>query len=97
MNTAKVAKFEALQSGQRAQVRDLHLTIAQRGGDRLTRIGVDIDRPQLERARRQSNATRYEALRRELGMLQVANPEDFQAQKHMCLQWPERSNTAGHA
>ena len=97
LNTAKVAKFEALQSGQRAQVRDLHLTIAQRGGDRLTRIGVDIDRLQLERARRQSNATRYDELRRELGLLQVANAEDLQAQQQTCLQLQESATTRADA
>lgn len=96
-NTAKVAKFEALQSGQRVQVRDLHLTIAQRGGDRLTRIGVDIDRLQLEGVRRQSNATRYDELRRELGLLQVANAEDLQAQQQTCMQLQEGATTRADA
>lgn len=96
-DSVKVKKLEERQSSQRVQERELRLTMAERGGDRLARIGADIDRLQFEVVRRQSNATRYDELRRELGLLQVANAEDLQAQQQTCVQLHDGANTRADA
>jgi uncharacterized protein YPO0396 len=96
-DNVKVKKLEERQSSQRVQERELRLTMAERGGDRLARIGAEIERLQLEVVRRQSNATRYDELRRDLGLLQVANAEDLQAQQQTCVQLHEGANTRADA
>jgi uncharacterized protein YPO0396 len=96
-DTVKVKKLEERQSSQRVQERELRLTLAERGGDRLARIGAEIERLQLEVVRRQGNATRYDELRRALGLLQVANAEDLAAQQQTCVQLHEGANTRADA
>ena len=64
----------------------MRLSIASSGGDRIARIGEDIARQQLETLRRKTNASRYDELRRQLGLLQVASSEDLLAQQQSCLQ-----------
>ncbi|HOE41375.1 MAG TPA: ATP-binding protein [Rhodoferax sp.] len=85
-DTAKVNKLAEQRDSQRAQERELRLTLAESGGDRLARIEADIGQRQLEIRRRQANASRYDELRRQLGLLQVASTEDLVAQQQSCLQ-----------
>ena len=92
-DTAKVKKLEEQRQSQRVQERELRLNMAESGGDRIERIGADIDRLQTELVRRQGNANRYDELRRELGLLQVASVEDLLAQQQTCQQLQDQSTT----
>jgi len=83
---AKVAKLEALLEQQGQQERDLRLALASNGGDRLASLARDIASQQAEVTRRRANAARYDELRRELGLLQVASTEDLVAQQHTCTE-----------
>jgi uncharacterized protein YPO0396 len=84
--SSKVKKLDELKATQQSQERDLRLSMASSGGDRIARIGEDIARQQIETLRRQTNASRYDELRRQLGLLQVASSEDLLAQQQSCLQ-----------
>ncbi|WP_413894930.1 ATP-binding protein [Rhodoferax sp.] len=84
--SAKVTRLDDLKLAQRTQERELRLTIAESGGDRIARIGEDIARRQQELLRRKSLAARYDELRRSLGLLQVASAEDLLAQQQTCVQ-----------
>ena len=92
-DTAKVKKLEEQRTAQRAQERALRLNMAESGGDRIERIGAEIGRLQQEIARRQGNANRYDELRRELGLLQVASVEDLLAQQQTCQQLQDQATT----
>ncbi len=87
--SAKVGKLEALKREQQIQERALRLSIAQSGGDRITRIADEIASRQLETNRRKANAARYDELRKQLGLLQVDSAEDLLAQQQSCLQLRE--------
>lgn len=84
---AKVRKLEDIQAGQQTQERELRLSISQRW--RPAGIASDIARRQTEISRRKSNAARYDELRRQLELLQVASTEDLVAQQQTCLQLHE--------
>ena len=86
---AKVEKLEVLRGEQQIQERALRLSIAQSGGDRMAQMADDIARKQTEIARRQAHAARYDALRKQLGLLQVASAEDLLAQQQGCVQMRE--------
>ncbi|MFZ4623260.1 MAG: ATP-binding protein [Rhodoferax sp.] len=88
-DSAKVRKLEDIQAGQQTQERELRLSMAESGGDRLARIASNIARRQTEISRRKSNAARYDELRRQLELLQVASTEDLVAQQQTCLQLHE--------
>ena len=92
-DTAKVKKLEEQRAAQRVQERALRLNMAESGGDRIERIGAEIGRLQQEIARRQGNANRYDELRRELGLLQVASVEDLLAQQQTCQQLQDQATT----
>jgi uncharacterized protein YPO0396 len=83
---AKVERSEAAKANQQSRVRELRLSIAASGGDRIARIGDEIARKQAEIERRRANAGRYDELRRLLGLLQVADAEDLLAQQQSCAQ-----------
>ena len=95
--TAKVERWETLQSTQQLQERELRLNIAASGGDRIARIGDEIMRRQVELVRRKTNAQRYDQLRRTLGLLQVASAEDLLAQQQTCVQLHEAADTRSDA
>ena len=82
----KVERSEALKASQQSRERELRLSIAASGGDRIARIGDEIARKQTEIERRRANAGRYDELRRLLGLLQVADAEDLLAQQQSCVQ-----------
>jgi uncharacterized protein YPO0396 len=84
--SAKVERLQASKTTQQMQERALRLSIAQSGGDRIAHIGDEIARQQTELERRQKNASRYDELRRSLGLLQVANREELQTQQQTCAQ-----------
>jgi uncharacterized protein YPO0396 len=86
---AKVERSEAVKAGQQSRERELRLSIAASGGDRIARIGDEIARKQTEIERRKANAGRYDELRRLLGLLQVADAEDLLAQQQSCAQLQE--------
>ena len=83
---AKVERSEAVKAGQQSRERELRLSIAASGGDRIARIGDEMARKQAEIERRKANAGRYDQLRRLLGLLQVADAEDLLAQQQTCGQ-----------
>jgi len=85
-DNAKVAKLEDQREQQRSQERELRQALATNGGDRLASLARDIAQQQSEVTRRRTNAARYDELRRELGLLQVASTEDLVAQQHTCTQ-----------
>ncbi len=84
--TAKVERLQARKTEQQAKERDLRLTIAQSGGDRIAQIEANIKRQQVEQDKRLKNAKRYDELRRSLGLLQVASREELQTQQQGCAQ-----------
>lgn len=84
--SAKVERLQAHKQGSQAKERELRLSIAQSGGDRLAQIEADIQRQQTELNKRQKNAQRYDELRLSLGLLQVANREELQTQQQGCAQ-----------
>ena len=84
--SAKVERLDALKSGQQGRERELRLSIAQSGGDRIARIDEEIARRQSEIVRRKANATRYDELRRKLDLLQVSSAEDLLIQQQTCVQ-----------
>jgi uncharacterized protein YPO0396 len=84
--SAKVQRLEEQKNAQRGQERELRLNIAESGGDRVARIGEAIARQQAELVRRKNTAARYDELRRDLGLLQVASSEDLLAQQQTCAQ-----------
>lgn len=84
--SAKVERLHALQTEQKIQERELRLSIAHNGGDRIARMGDEMARQKLELERRQKNAHRYDELRRALGLLRVANREELQTQQQACAQ-----------
>jgi uncharacterized protein YPO0396 len=92
-DNAKVAKLEDQREQQRLQERDLRQALATNGGDRLATLTREIHQHQQEVTRRRANATRYDELRRALGLLQVASTEDLVAQQQTCTQM-EATETA---
>ena len=94
---AKVEKLEALRSAQQSDERALRLSIAQSGGDRIAQIGEDIGRKHIEMAERQARATRYDELRKQLGLLQVASAEDLLTQQQTCVQLRDADRDRGTA
>ena len=90
---AKVERLESKREAEKAHERSLRLSIAQSGGDRISRIAEDIGRHQSDITRRKTNASRYDDLRRSLGLLQVANSEDLLAQRQTCLQLQAAADT----
>ena len=95
--SAKVKRLEELKNTQRAQERELRLNIAESGGDRIARIGEEMARKNEERMRRQRNAIRYDELRRQLGLLQVASVEDLLAQQQSCVQLRDAATSRSDA
>jgi uncharacterized protein YPO0396 len=85
-DNAKVAKLEDQRAQQRLQERDLRQALATNGGDRLATLAREIQQRQQEVTRRRTNAARYDELRRDLGLLQVASTEDLVAQQQSCTQ-----------
>ena len=92
-DSSKVKKLEELRLQQRMQERELRLNMAESGGDRIERIGAEIGRLQIDVDRRKANAHRYDELRRELGLLQVASVEDLLAQQQTCQQLQDQATT----
>ncbi|TXT40162.1 MAG: hypothetical protein FD135_1556 [Comamonadaceae bacterium] len=84
--SAKVERLEERKAEQQTKERDLRLTIAQSGGDRIAQIEADIQRQQTEQNKRKKNADRYDDLRLSLGLLQVANREELLTQQQGCAQ-----------
>jgi len=84
--SAKVERLEGQKLEQQSKERELRLTIAQSGGDRIAQIEADIKRQQVEQDKRLKNAKRYDELRRSLGLLQVASREELQTQQQGCAQ-----------
>ncbi|MDB5846435.1 MAG: ATP-dependent exonuclease SbcCD, subunit-like protein [Rhodoferax sp.] len=86
---AKLEKLALLKAELQGEERKLRLSIARSGGDRIGQLGDDIARRQTETVRRKSNATRYDELRKQLGLLQVGSMEDLLTQQQTCVQLRE--------
>ena len=84
--STKVERLEARKATQQIQERELRLSIAHSGGDRIAHLDAEIARRQLETTRRKTNATRYDELRRQLSLLQVGSAEDLLVQQQTCAQ-----------
>ena len=83
--STKVERLEARKAGQQIQERELRLSIAHSGGDRIAHLDAEIARRQQEMARRKTNAARYNELRRKLSLLQVGTAEDLLVQQQTCV------------
>lgn len=96
-DAAKVAKLDVQRREQQAQGHDLRRAMGQHGGDRIAQLTDELARQHTEQQRRQANATRYDALRQQLGLLQVASMEDLLQQQQACtqLQTTEKDRAAG--
>ncbi len=94
---AKVERLADKREAEKILDRSLRLSIAQCGGDRISRIAEDTSRHEQSITRRKSNAARYDELRRSLGLLQVANAEDLLAQRQTCLQLQAAADTESTA
>ena len=84
--STKVERLEARKTAQQVQERELRLSIAHSGGDRIAHLDAEIARRQLEITRRKANAARYDELRRKLKLLQVRSAEDLVVQQQTCVQ-----------
>ena len=84
--TGKVDKLQAQKQDQQLQVRQQRDAIARNGGDRISQIELEIDRKQKDGAERQAKASRYDELRKQLGLLQVSSMEDLLVQQQSCVQ-----------
>ncbi len=84
--STKVERLEARKAGQQIQERELRLSIAHSGGDRIAHLVAEIARRQVEMARRKTNAARYDELRRKISLLQVSSAEDLLVQQQTCVQ-----------
>jgi uncharacterized protein YPO0396 len=84
--SAKVSRLGAQKLEQQGKERELRLSIAQSGGERIAQIETEINRQQIELNKRHKNAKRYDELRSSLGLLQVANREELQTQQQSCAQ-----------
>ena len=82
--TAKVDRLQERKEQQQVQERELRLTLAQNGGDRIAQIEAEVGRQQAELNKRQKNAQRYDELRVSLGLLAVANREELLTQQQGC-------------
>jgi uncharacterized protein YPO0396 len=96
-DAAKVAKLDVQRREQQAQGHDLRRAMGQHGGNRIAQLTDQLTGLQAEQQRRQANAARYDALRQQLGLLQVGSMEDLLQQQHACtqLQTAEKDRAAG--
>ena len=84
--TGKVDKLDTQRSAQQLQMRQQRDAIARNGGDKIAQIEQEIDRKQRESVVRKAKATRYDELRKQLGLLQVSSMEDLLVQQQSCVQ-----------
>jgi len=84
--SAKVERLQSQKLEQQGKERELRLSIAQRGGNRIAQIEAEVARQQAELDKRHKNAKRYDELRCNLGLLMVANREELQTQQQGCAQ-----------
>jgi uncharacterized protein YPO0396 len=82
----QIARLEEQRSGQQRDERELRREIGNSGGDRIARLGAEIERAEQEKARRLAKAKRYGELRSSLGLLSMQSGEDFLAQRTLCRQ-----------
>ena len=84
--SGKVDKLQALKLEQQLQVRQQRDAIAHNGGDRISQIEREIERKEGESAVRKAKASRYDELRKQLGLLKVSSMEDLLVQQQSCAQ-----------
>ena len=84
--SGKVDKLQAQKLDQQLQERQQRDAIAGNGGARVSQIEMEIDLKQRERAERQAKASRYDELRKQLGLLQVSSMEDLLVQQQSCVE-----------
>jgi len=86
---SRIERLAQRQAAQAMEERELRRAVAESGGDRLERLGLDIARKEEERQRRLDRSRRYDELRRELGLLAMHTAEDFLEQRKVCTQLRE--------
>ena len=79
-----IERLSLLRREQQAQERELRRAIADSGGDRIERLALEILAKEGEKQRRSAKATRYDALRQDLGLLAMHGADDFLAQRQLC-------------
>ena len=85
-DNAKVSQLEGVKSTQLLLCSELRTAVAHNGGNRISQIQADIERKEGEGRRRQANAQRYDTLRQQAGLLQVASLTDLVRQQQTCSQ-----------
>ena len=78
------AAIETMESERRAlreRERELRLAIAENGGDRIERLGVEIRQQQEDLTRKRRKALRYEELVRALDQVPARDEEEFLVQR----------------
>ena len=84
--SGKVDKLQALKLEQQLKVRQQRDAIAHNGGDSISQIEREIERKEGESAVRKAKASRYDELRKQLGLLKVSSMEDLLVQQQSCAQ-----------
>ena len=87
-------RLEEQRSTQLGEERELRRSIAENGGDRIERIGLEILQHQDELERRQKKASRYEELVHALGQHLATTEEEFLRQRSATAHWRESTEEA---
>ena len=87
-------RLEEQRSTQLGEERELRRSIAENGGDRIERIGLEILQHQDELERRQKKACRYEELVHALGQHRATTEEEFLRQRSATAHWRESTEEA---
>lgn len=85
----QVERLQAQKTAQQIDEQELRRAIADNGGDRLERIGMEIAAKEQERQRRRKRFDHYDALRKTLDLPAMESADDFIAQRRSCAQMRE--------
>ena len=78
---ASIETMESERQALREREREIRLAIAENGGDRIERLGVEIRQQQQDLERKRRKALRYEELVSALAQLPARNEEEFLVQR----------------
>jgi len=90
---AQVARIESQRDGQRAEADELKRNIADNGGDRLERLGVEIRKQDQARQARERRAQRYAELVQAVGESPAGDEAEFLAQRQRFVELAEAART----
>lgn len=89
-----IERLEEQLRAQQGQERELRRSMAENGGDRIEKIGLEIRQQKDELARRKQKAARYEKLIRDLGQHPASTGEEFLRQRSETANWRETAEEA---